>query len=214
MTIKLQGMLLKTLLVLFSFLFSFGCQNRTRETQKRTIKELSVNDSSFKEQEIDSIKFKNEVITFLLKEQELVKRNQIEKIANHIKFPLSGGYVLAQVYGDEFFRALEKDEAFTKTVDRAIFVKKYDSIYKPVFRYLLSEINIKKKMNDSLNNYKLTKEENKVLWTIDFESSFENKNLLIYWRVVTDSWEDEYTVFFRYKYESTSFTLIQIDVIG
>ena len=207
-------MLLKTLLLIITFLFYFGCQKKISETKKTHTKARSVNESAFNQQDIDSVKFKNEVITFLLQEQELVRKNQIKKIADHIKFPLNGGYVLSQVYGDDFFKAIDNNITFTKTVNKAVFIKKYDSIYKPVFNSLLSEIDIEKKINDTLNLYQITKTKNNVLWTIDFESSFENKNFEIYWRVITDNWEEEYTVFFRYKYINNSFTLIQIDVIG
>jgi len=207
-------MLLKTLLLIITFLFYFGCQKKISETKKTHTKARSVNESAFNQQDIDSVKFKNEVITFLLQEQELVRKNQIKKIADHIKFPLNGGYVLSQVYGDDFFKAIDNNITFTKTVNKAVFIKKYDSIYKPVFNSLLSEIDIEKKINDTLNLYQITKTENNVLWTIDFESSFENKNFEIYWRVITNNWEEEYTVFFRYKYINNTFTLIQIDVIG
>ncbi len=214
MTTTQKNILLKLLSILLGFMFFGDCQTKENNSTEKTIRELHLKDRTLKQQDIDSVTFNNKVIDFLLKEQELIKNDQIEKIANHVKFPLDGGYVLSQVYGDEFLRVSDTNEAFSKVVDKEVFIKKYDSIFSPVFRSLFSEVDIDKKINDQLDTYQLIKEENNILWTIDFGKSFEHKTFQIYWRVVTDNWEKEFTVFFRYKYDGTSFILIQIDVIG
>jgi hypothetical protein len=78
------------LLVLVSFPFVLGCFHQ--EEKKAVTKVYFPKDTIVsKIQTIDSITFRSKVISFLLKEQVLIRNNQIEEITDHIKFPLDGG---------------------------------------------------------------------------------------------------------------------------
>ncbi len=201
------------LLVLVSFPFVLGCFHQ--EEKKAVTKVYFPKDTIVsKIQTIDSITFRSKVISFLLKEQVLIRNNQIEEITNHIKFPLDGGYLYSQVYGDEFLKTLDKNEPFTKTIDRDVFIKNSDSILKPVFKYLMSNVDVIKKINDNKNLYQFVKKNKDKVWTIDFKILYGYKEFQIYWSVVTDNWEEEFSVFFRYRYEEDTFKLVSIGVIG
>jgi hypothetical protein len=75
-------------------------------------------------------------------------------------------------------------------------------------------VDVIKKINDNKNLYQFVKKIKDKVWTIDFKILYGYKEFQIYWSVVTDNWEEEFSVFFRYRYEEDSFKLVSIGVIG
>ena len=203
MIIKPKIILLKTLLVLSSICIS-SCNSVTEK--KSTI-------LSIQEQKIDSIAIQEGVLLFLRQQQQFLRENKIDSIAQFVDFPLDDPCILANVFGSEFLNYMEENSSipFPKTIDKQTFIQKKDSVYPSTHKYLFTNVDFKNLLDDK--TYSLSTKKNNTLWNIYLYINYENSNFIISFSGIENE-EEEFSIAHQYEYKYSKYILTKIYCIG
>lgn len=162
----------------------------------------------------DSVDFYNKAVFFLQRNQNFLKNNQLDSIANNVLFPLNNSCLLARVFGNIFIEHLEEypTTPFPLKVDRKIFIEKNDSIYKPFIRALIIGVDVKEEIFDINGSYNFTTQWNKDIWEINIEVILEFREVHIYINKTTGDSEDKYGHYFCYQLDASDDTFYLIAI--